>query len=525
TISYTLSGITAGTGSDLNGIAFNVGTTTITWTITDASTNSSSCSFAVTVNDNQNPTITAPADITVNTDPALHVATGVILGTPVTADNCGVASVINDAPAAFPAGTTIVTWTVTDIHGNTATAAQSVTAIDNQPPVITSVTSVSVPENTTSVVTVTATDPDSGDILSYSLSGGTDVSKFIIDSATGALSFIAPPDYEIPTDANKDSIYEVDITVKDQGGLTDVKTISVRVLNANDPPTDILLSKSSVDEHLPSGTNVGALTTIDEDAGDTHTYTLSGTDATFFSISGDTLKTNATFDYLVRPSYSIVIRTTDSQGAYYDKTFVITINNINEPPVILNTAGASTDTLNFDVLENETTQICLHVTDPDNDATSISELHSINGAGTLSIDQSSKTCFNYTPANGFLGAEIVFAKVCDNGVPSMCDSVQINVNVIPRFIFSQVISPNGDGANDTWVIKGLERYPDNRVTIFSRWGDVVYKARGYDNVTVFWNGDYNNGQSSKGAVPDGTYFYIIELGNGSKLTGFIVLSR
>jgi gliding motility-associated-like protein len=99
------------------------------------------------------------------------------------------------------------------------------------------------------------------------------------------------------------------------------------------------------------------------------------------------------------------------------------------------------------------------------------------------------------------------------------------MNVVPRFIFSQVISPNGDGINDTWVIGGIERFPDNKVTIFSRWSDVVYQANGYDNVNVFWNGDYNNRKSSKGTAPDGTYFYIIELGNGSKLTGFVVLNR
>jgi gliding motility-associated-like protein len=136
-----------------------------------------------------------------------------------------------------------------------------------------------------------------------------------------------------------------------------------------------------------------------------------------------------------------------------------------------------------------------------------------------------KNCFNYTPVSGFLGREILSATVCDNGVPSLCDAVIIVMNVIPRFIFSQVISPNGDGINDTWTIGGIERFPDNRITIFSRWGDVVYKAKGYDNVNVYWNGDYNNGKSSSGSCPDGTYFYIIELGNGSKLTGFVVLNR
>src|SRR5947199_3660106 len=65
--------------------------------------------------------------------PHLNVA----LGTPTTADNCGVQSVTSDAPASFPNGNTTVTWTVTDIHGNTATATQTVTVNDHENPTIT----------------------------------------------------------------------------------------------------------------------------------------------------------------------------------------------------------------------------------------------------------------------------------------------------------------------------------------------------------------------------------------------------
>src|SRR2546425_3139507 len=53
-----------------------------------------------------------------------------------TNDNCGVASVSNDAPATFPVGITTVHWTATDVHGNTNGCQQTVTVIDNQPPTI-----------------------------------------------------------------------------------------------------------------------------------------------------------------------------------------------------------------------------------------------------------------------------------------------------------------------------------------------------------------------------------------------------
>src|SRR5262249_21614117 len=97
-------------------------------------------SGTLTVTDTSPPTIVAPADLTdVPTDPGVcsRAKANVNLGTPTTADNCGVASVGNDAPVTFPKGTTKVTWTVTDTSGNTATATQQITIRDHEKPVIT----------------------------------------------------------------------------------------------------------------------------------------------------------------------------------------------------------------------------------------------------------------------------------------------------------------------------------------------------------------------------------------------------
>ena len=59
-----------------------------------------------------------------------------MLGTPTTGDNCSVATVASNAPAIFPVGTNIVTWTVTDTSGNTATCQQTVTVLEDVPPTI-----------------------------------------------------------------------------------------------------------------------------------------------------------------------------------------------------------------------------------------------------------------------------------------------------------------------------------------------------------------------------------------------------
>jgi hypothetical protein len=116
---------------------FPRGDTTVIWTVTDGAGHTATAAQKVTVVDNQNPTISAPANKTVNADAGSCGTTGVALGAPTTADNCSVASVTNDAPASYPVGTTTVTWTVTDGSGHTATAPQLVTVVDNQNPTIT----------------------------------------------------------------------------------------------------------------------------------------------------------------------------------------------------------------------------------------------------------------------------------------------------------------------------------------------------------------------------------------------------
>jgi hypothetical protein len=100
----------------------------------------------VFIGDNTAPVISAPLNVT--TSPNLGCeAIGVALGTPITSDNCGVASVTNDAPSIFPIGPTVVTWTVTDNSGNSSTATQVVTVIDNSAPTVQAPANVTVASN------------------------------------------------------------------------------------------------------------------------------------------------------------------------------------------------------------------------------------------------------------------------------------------------------------------------------------------------------------------------------------------
>ncbi len=110
--------------------SFPVGTFVVTWTATDAAGNAGTATQSISVEDATPPVVTAPADITV---PATGPLTPVAIGTATATDAVGVVSIFSDAPASFPVGTTVVTWTATDAAGNAGTATQSITIGDATP--------------------------------------------------------------------------------------------------------------------------------------------------------------------------------------------------------------------------------------------------------------------------------------------------------------------------------------------------------------------------------------------------------
>ncbi|WP_210285172.1 beta strand repeat-containing protein [Mesorhizobium neociceri] len=164
----------------------------------------------------------------------------------------------------------------------------------NPAPVITSdggddTAQISIPENTTAVTTVEATDPDAGDTLTYSTVGGSDQNLFQIDSQTGELSLIQPEDYENPSlnGGAFDHLYDVQVRATDSQGSFDEQLITVTLTNQNDNAP--VFSSGTTANFAENATG----TVYDANASDADnlaalTYVLSGADSTLFDITAST---------------------------------------------------------------------------------------------------------------------------------------------------------------------------------------------------------------------------------------------
>lgn len=120
-------------------------------------------------------------------------------------------------------------------------------------------------------------------------------------------------------------------------------------------------------------------------------------------------------------------------------------------------------------------------------------------------------------APGDYTVQVVSSDGCENILPFTVGLVSTESCVLQFF---SGISPNNDGLNDTWFIQNVEAYAENKVTIFTRLGNVVFRGKNYDNQEVVWKGDNLSGA----ILPSGTYFFIFESGDFIE-KGWIELTR
>ncbi len=236
----------------------------------------------------------------------------------------------------------------TDTNGTPFEKALTITITNvNEAPTDITLSKSSVDENQgigAAVGNFTTTDPDAGDSHGYILVSGMGSGDNALFTVSGnTLKTAVTFDYETK------SSYSIRVRSTDAGMLPVEKIFSITIDNANDAPTDLALSINAVAENQPVGTTVGALSTIDPDAMDGHAYTLvggtGGDDNGLFTISGNTLKTAASFDYEQKSGYSIRVRSADTGSLFVEKVFTINVINLNEMPtefLVTNDADSGT---------------------------------------------------------------------------------------------------------------------------------------------------------------------------------------
>ncbi len=223
-------------------------------------------------------------------------------------------------------------------------AAITVTNVNDIAPVFTSAASAVLTEGQTAAFTAQATDVE-GDTLTYALSG-TDAALFNIDAATGAVTFKAAPDFEVPADDGGNNIYDVIVTASDGINTAD-QSVVISVVGGNDnAPVFSSGATASVAENQTSAYTASA---TDAD-GNQIFYSLSGTDFALFNIDANGVVTFKNAPDFEAPGdaggdnvYDIVV-TAEDGGFQTNQAVAITVTDVEEnvnAPIFTSGASAS----------------------------------------------------------------------------------------------------------------------------------------------------------------------------------------
>jgi parallel beta-helix repeat protein len=241
--------------------------------------------------------------------------------------------------------------TITDLRGNGGTGSDIVsdvesfkfangtisreTLVDNDAPTAVSLSGdrrvLENAANGTVIGALSATDADADDILTYELADSAGGRFAILDGklvvANGSLL-----DYE------KGTSHLVKVKVTDFSGESFVQDLTIAVGNVNEAPTDITVSGGSVLENSANGTEVASLSGVDQDAGDTFSFSLLDNAGGRFVIggaNGDKILVADSFklDYEQATSHQVVVRVTDKSGASYNETLTLAVADVRTETV------------------------------------------------------------------------------------------------------------------------------------------------------------------------------------------------
>ncbi len=294
------------------------------------------------------------------------------------------------------------------------------------------------------------------------------------------------------------------VSVCGEAGNCTTVNIAIVVSPENDIPQ---AQDDNAETPIGQAITIDVLTNDIELDGETLTVIQVGTPANgTVSINPD-----GTVTYIPNPDF-VGIDTfsyTASDPTSANSTATVTVT-VSDTPIFSDLAAqddtASTNSgtvIDINVLENDTY---------DTDATVVIGIAQDAQNGTTNVTWSNGT-INYTPNTDFVGIDSLSYTLCQGGI---CDTAWVVIhiyensdtvitNCAPKF--ADGFSPNGDGTNDIWLIADMTCGDQAILSIFNRWGDIVYRTEHYDNAAA-WNGNLNN---QTDPVPDGTYFYSLQI--------------
>ena len=305
------------------------------------------------------------------------------------------------------------------------------------------------------VITVEATDDDAGDLVAYSIVSGNESGAFAIDSATGAITVADASQI----DADTNPSFTLTVQARDNNGalsLSDQVDVVVNIADVNQLPVIDPVDGFDIDENSATGTLVGTISAIDEDDGDTLTFSiLGGNDNGAFEIDSLTgAITVANSDALnseTQGSFELEVGVTDDGNPVGtdSETVTITVNDLNEAPVFLEEAGGDplddgetlTATPVSETAVNDDPVITVVAEDDDGDIVAYSIVTG-NDSGAFAIDSATgeitvsdadQINFDTTPS-----FTLTVQARDNNGAQSLADQVDVvidvaNVNRAPVF--------------------------------------------------------------------------------------------
>ena len=300
------------------------------------------------------------------------------------------------------AGPLTLEVTATSTDGSTSSATFDITVTDenDNAPIFTSADEAEVQENTTFVLTPTATDADGvGGPVTFSVVGGADQTAFTING-DGDLVFATAPDFETPGSDDGDNLYEVIVEASD-GANTTRQTIQVEVTDVNEQPSAITLDnrQMSVAENTAIGGGIKvADIAVTDDAIGANTFTLGGDDAGSFAIRGTELFFTGPAQDFENPGDDDGDGTFDVTVAVSDATatgpgagsppapvaFSLTVTDVNEAPVAEDDGNAVSE----DTMPAAAGNVLLNDSDEDGDTLTVDSVNgtAVAATGTTTID-------------------------------------------------------------------------------------------------------------------------------------------